>query len=66
MAKRIKYLAATLVVTALALLTSAVAPPRAEAVTMCNMIFCTNSTPCNVPACGDAGFCSNNHHCLPL
>ena len=65
MPKRIKYLAGTLVVTALTLLTSAVAPPRAEAVTMCNQIYCTSSAPCNVPACGDVGYCSN-HHCLPL
>jgi hypothetical protein len=63
MSKRIKYLVGTLVVTALALFASAT--PRAEAQTRCNQIFCTSSAPCNVPACGDVGYCSN-HHCVPL
>jgi hypothetical protein len=64
MTQRIKYLVGSLVVTTLALLTSA-APPRVEAATLCSQIFCNNSVPCNVPACGDVGFCSN-HHCVPL
>jgi hypothetical protein len=65
MSKRIKYLAGSLAVTALALLASTAAPQRAEAALRCGDIFCNNSSPCNVPACGDVGFCSN-HHCVPL
>ncbi len=64
MQKRFKYLAGALLVTALTLVASAVAPHRAAATT-CGMIFCTNSGPCNVDACGGVGFCSN-HHCVPL
>jgi hypothetical protein len=63
--KRMKYLMGALIVTALALLASAATPPRAEALILCNQIFCNNSSVCNVPACGDVGFCSN-HHCVPL
>ena len=66
MQKRFKYLAGALVVTALALVSSAVAPPRAEAALLCSQISCTNSIPCNVPACGNVGFCGVNHHCVPL
>ncbi len=63
MTQRIKYLVGALALTALALLTSA-APHPAEATTLCGQIYCTNSLPCDVPACGDVGFCSN-HHCVP-
>ena len=55
-----------LVVTALALRGSAAAPPRVERLTDCNKISCTNNLQCNVPVCGDAGFCASNHHCIPL
>jgi hypothetical protein len=66
MQKRFKYLAGALLVTALALVASAVAPPRAEAALRCNQISCTNSFPCNVDACGGVGFCGATHHCVPL
>ena len=65
MQKRLMLIGA-LVVTALALLASVAAPPRVEALTQCNQISCTSSSSCNVPACGNAGFCASNHHCLPL
>lgn len=65
MSKRIKYFAGSLAVAALALLASAATQPRAEALTMCTKISCTNNLQCNVPACGDAGFCNSTHHCIP-
>ena len=61
MQKRFKYLSGALLVTVLALATSAATPHRAAATTTCGMIFCTNSSVCNVDACGGAGFCSRNH-----
>lgn len=65
MSMRIRYLAGSLAVAALALLAAAT-PARVEALTMCTQISCTSSLQCNVPACGGAGFCSSTHHCIPL